>query len=39
MQDLYLISGIIIALLAVQLFLRYRMKKHKEERGNKKFGK
>lgn len=39
MQDLYLISGIIIALLVVQLFLRYKMKKQKEERGNKRFGK
>lgn len=39
MQDLYLISGIIIALLVVQLFLRFKMKKQKEERENRKFGK
>ena len=39
MQDLYIISGVIIALLAVQLFLRYKMKKKKEERNNQKFEK
>ncbi len=39
MQDLYMISGIIVALLAIQLFLRYKMKKQKKERENKRFGK
>lgn len=39
MQDFYIITGIIIALLVIQLYLRYKMKKQKEERNNRKFGK
>jgi|AntRauTorckE5430_2_1112549.scaffolds.fasta_scaffold248664_1 hypothetical protein len=39
MTELYVMAGIIAALLVVQLFLRFKVKKQKQEREERRFGK
>jgi uncharacterized membrane protein YuzA (DUF378 family) len=39
MSQVYIMIGVVAVLLLVQLFLRYKVKKQKEERENRRFGK
>jgi uncharacterized membrane protein YciS (DUF1049 family) len=39
MSDLYIMVGVIVALLVVQLYLRFKVKKEKAEREERRFGK
>jgi len=38
MQELFIMVGVVVGLLVIQLYLRYKVKKQKEERENRKFG-